>query len=510
MPTITRLEIKSFRGIRELVIDVPPEGAVISGGNARGKSSVLKAISAALAGQGIGPDAIRLGADQAEILVDLDAIKVRRSITAKGASLTVKNNDGDQWSKPQTRLNELFGTAALDALSFFLAEPKERRRMVMEALPVVVTAEDVARWAPGATKILQRVSLEGHGLEVLERLHQAFYEVRTEVNKAAKAARAEANAAANYPPAPDVAPTIEAAAQANVDAGNRFMQLQGRDAAAAEAKKGAQRTRALIVDAETGAADHRELAKRAPADHQLEAARALQVDAEREVQRIEKLLAAARAALQVAEAALDELVDAQVEATRHAKLAEEQERRAAELRGSLAEVEAMGVPAEEMAAARAELDRTVAVLEDAKAAARAAECAEDHRRMEALAVKREKDAAEIDAIVRRLATEAPQELAQRSAMIPGLGVSGDTITLDGVAIDSLSGAEQMRFAVDLCKRLNDKARILVVDGLERLDEDALETFVETATAGGWQLIGSRVSKGELVVEALQPAGKAAA
>src|SRR5262245_4802945 len=142
---ITRLEIHNYGGVKDLEIAVPAAGAVIKGGNARGKSSVLKAIGAALAAQGVGPEAIRKGEDGAEILVDLDAIRVRRAITAKGSSLTVTNADGDNWRKPQTRLNEILGSCPLDALSFFLAKPEERRTQVLEALPVQVTAEDVAR-----------------------------------------------------------------------------------------------------------------------------------------------------------------------------------------------------------------------------------------------------------------------------------------------------------------------------------------------------------------------------
>jgi hypothetical protein len=62
----------------------------------------------------------------------------------------------------------------------------------------------------------------------------------------------------------------------------------------------------------------------------------------------------------------------------------------------------------------------------------------------------------------------------------------------------------MTFAVDLCKRLNAKAKILVVDGLERLDPERLEAFVKTATAGDWQLLATKVDAGELVVEAIAP------
>lgn len=507
---ITKLDIRSFRGIRDLSITVPPEGAIVAGGNAKGKSSVLKAITAAIAGQGIGADAIRLGADKAEILIDVDAIRVHRSITRKGSTLTVKNAEGDNWSKPQTRLNELFGTAALDALSLFLAEPKERRKLVMEALPVTVTAEDVARWAPGATKIAGRVSLDGHGLEVLERLHKTFYDVRAEVNRAAKEARAAATSALSFPPGPDDAPALDDAAKANTEAGQALMQLQAREMAAVEARKASERTTTLIAELTASAESTRARHRGAPTDEQLAAAEATHTAAIAELQRLEDLIVLARKAESEANAHVKGILHTRERAAEAERKAVAEERRASELRESLASVDAMAVPEADLAAARAALATTVAALEDAKAAAAARAAQENADRLAARADKTEADAAQVDEIVRRLATEAPQELAQRSAMIPGLGFEGEAITLDGVSIDSLSGAEQMRFAVDLCRRLNAGCKILVVDGLERLDDDSLEDFVKFATADGFQLIGTRVSKGELVVEAISADAKEAA
>jgi len=508
MPKITRIDIKNYRGIVDLSVEVPPGGAIASGGNARGKSSFLKAITAAIAGQGVGPEAIHLGADQAEILVDMDALHVRRSITGKGGSLTVKNTDGSTWSKPQTRLNELFGTAALDALSFFLAEPKERRRILLEALPVTVTPEDVERWAPGATSILQRVSLEGHGLEVLERLHRIFYDVRKDVNAAAKAARAEADAAANFPPGPDGAPTIEEAAAANTAAGQTLVALQAREMAAVEARKASERTTTLIAELTANAASMCARHRGAPSDEQLAEAEGTHTATVAELQRLEDLIVIARKAESEANAHVRGIVHTRERAAEAEQNAVAEERRATELRASLASVDAMGVPPGELAAARSEVDRTSARLTDATAADTARRRAELHAGLERAATKREADAGEIDAIVKRLANDAPQELAKRAA-IPGIGINGDAITLDGVSLTDLSGAEQMKFAVDLSKRLNRNAGIIVVDGLERLDDDSLETFVKVATSDGTQLIGTRVSRGELVIEAISAEAAAA-
>lgn len=507
---ITRLEIKEFGGIRDMSIDIPDSGAIFAGGNGRGKTTVLRAIAAALAGQGIGPEAIRVGAERAEILIDLEALRVRRAITKKGSSLSVKNSAGDEWSRPQNRLREIFGSSPVDCLDFFLAPPKERRKLVMEALPVTVTAEDVARWAPGATKIAGRVSLEGHGLEVLERLYRTFYDVRAEVNRAAKDARAAATAALGFPPGPDDAPTLEDATKANAEAGQALVELQARDGAARKAKEASASSRARIEDLRARAAASEAVATAGPTVEQIGNAKAVVVKAEQAYEEAKKIAEGLREAVSIARDHHANLCELDAAATHEGKGALDLRKQAGEIEASLADLDAMAVPETEIATARVWLDKTVSLLEDAKAAA-AAKAAQEHAdALAARATKTEADAAQVDEIVRRLATDAPQELAQRSALIPGLRIDGETILLDGVSIDSLSGAEQLRFAVDLCRRLNASAKILICDGLERLDDESLEAFVTAATADGWQLLATRVSSGELVVEAISADTKEAA
>ena len=75
--------------------------------------------------------------------------------------------------------------------------------------------------------------------------------------------------------------------------------------------------------------------------------------------------------------------------------------------------------------------------------------------------------------------------------------------LDGVKLDGLCGREQITFAVEVARRANVKSKILVCDGLERVDPEQFETFVKEATRGGYQLIGTRVAAGDVVVEAIE-------
>ena len=159
---ITRIQVRNYRGISALDAEIPESGAVAKGRNGSGKTSLLKAVRAALAAQDVGPDAIRLGADKAEIVIDLGALAVRRAITAKGSTLTVKDG-GATVASPQTALRELLGTSPIDPLDLFLAPPKERRARILGALPVTVTSAELRRWAPDLD---EGTDCSGHGLEV--------------------------------------------------------------------------------------------------------------------------------------------------------------------------------------------------------------------------------------------------------------------------------------------------------------------------------------------------------
>lgn len=112
-------------------------------------------------------------------------------------------------------------------------------------------------------------------------------------------------------------------------------------------------------------------------------------------------------------------------------------------------------------------------------------------------------AEKLQAIATKMSTEAPAELLAAANGITGLTLQGDDILLNGVSMDGLSGREQLLFAVDVARRANASSQILVVDGLERVDAEAMPDFIKAATAGGYQLIGTRVDSGEVVLEAIE-------
>jgi hypothetical protein len=118
----------------------------------------------------------------------------------------------------------------------------------------------------------------------------------------------------------------------------------------------------------------------------------------------------------------------------------------------------------------------------------------------------QREAGDLDVIVKRLTTDAVSELAARTQMIPGLTFPDDEddIALDGYVFHVLSDSERIELCVELAKRLNPKGKLLRVNGLEQFDDDSLEDFVRMATRDGWQMIGTRVERGELRIVAIEP------
>ena len=510
MPKITRLTIKNFRGISSLDVEVPPAGAVIKGGNAQGKTSVLRAIAAALGGEGLGPEAIRLGADQAEILIDVDALKIRRGITAKGSSLVVKNGSGDVWAKPQSRLTDLLGTSPLDPLAFFEADAKARRRMVLDTVQIKVTDEDIERWI--GSRPIDIMPTDLHALLVVEQLRKRYYDARTEANRRSKDAYdALARARAEAPPEPvKVNATVEQAGEDLSAAERRRDEVRGRAAAADKARAATAATRERAAALRVQAHDVREAAILAPTCEVAEAAELARAAADKrceelrlKIQELQVALSQSQQAMMVADAECRRLADQAKLSADDIKRADGLEQQAADLEASLSAVDGLAVSEEEIGLAEAVVeaaDTTLKLAIDQAAfasyQASIADLAGAHEKAKA-------DAERLDAVVKTLTDVAPRELAARADMIPGLAIADDGITLDGVAIDALSGAEQLRFAVELARRLNARSKILVVDGLERLDATRYADFVRFATSDGFQLLGTRVADGGLVVEAIE-------
>lgn len=507
---ITRLVITNYRGIAERDMTVPPAGAVVRGRNAAGKTSVLKAIRAALSANDIGEDAIRIGADKAEILVDLGDLTVRRAITKKGSRLEVKDAKGFTAAKPQTLLTELLGTSALDPLDLFLAKPAERRKKVLEALPVTVTREQLLAWAPD---LPAGFSVEGHGLEVIERARAAVYEKRREANAAAKAAYDETEHARKAVPRveipADLASTPELQAnERNAAAASQSLLARQRAAGENAARAAVAREQIAKNRAEAG-----ELRARARATHptkeETEPHYSEMFAVKQTMAELEESLASAKKRYAELEEVDRKIGDRERQSESFDEQAARLEELAATIEGAVGQLSAPAVDAAEIERAAAAVQAATAAVELGRHRDTADKARQELASKEKAARVLVEEAEALDKAVKAL-TAAPAALLASAQGIPGLSLVGDDVALNGVAMSGLSGEEQMRFAVRVARLLNQKSRILVVDGLERLDPEQYRSFVQEATADGYQLICTRVDSGEIVIEALEQVADVAA
>jgi chemotaxis protein histidine kinase CheA len=494
---IHEVEIRDFRCISHAHVDVSEGGVLVEGPNGKGKTSFLGAVMATLMGRGISADAVKVGADRAEIRVDLGDVTVRRVIPRDGTPrVIVRRADGSDVAKPAAYLAELLGGGSLDPLDIYLASPKERKRKILAAVPARVTVEQLRKWVP---TLPDDFPTDGHALEVLEQLHEVAYKQRADANASAKQLRAAAVLAARVSAEAQVPPGAQpvADAEASERAASRSlaqleMQADAATRASAKAEEGwrtvasqreeAKRLRAAAVPSGQAAV------ARADADR-------LAAERDEIVAKLRDLEAKLSAAVRHAESTAAQVASARADHARAAQL----DASADALEQALSASSFAPVPEGDIARARADVEAALHVLGEARAAERARKLVEEAAQANERAKGAETEADRLDRIVCALRDDAPTSILTEANAIRGLRIAGDDVYLDNVNIATRSGAEQLTFAVEIAKRAHTgSARLLVVDGLERLDPEQLERFLRSATSGGWQVLGSRVGPGESV------------
>ena len=233
---IVRLEVESFKYLRAVQIDPKGNLVMVTGRNAQGKSSVLDAIFAALAGAGACPgDPIRHGEQSATIRLDLGEVIVTRRFTGAGSTLTLTNAEGAKFGSPQKMLDSLLGSLSFDPLEFTRLKPRDQFDQL---------------------RAVAKVELD---LDRLEALNRGEFDRRTDLNREAKAARVQLEGLrvppAEIPEPRDVAQLIQEVQDLNAMRGDAVTERQGRQRQVAEVdRKRAQieqlRQQAIALQAE--------------------------------------------------------------------------------------------------------------------------------------------------------------------------------------------------------------------------------------------------------------------
>jgi polyhydroxyalkanoate synthesis regulator phasin len=107
-----------------------------------------------------------------------------------------------------------------------------------------------------------------------------------------------------------------------------------------------------------------------------------------------------------------------------------------------------------------------------------------------------------------------RDLLNGAAMpLEGLSVDGGVLTFAGAAWDCMSGADQLRVATAIVRKLNPACGFVLIDKVEQMDLTTLREFAAWLQAEGLQAITTRVSRGDecqIVIEAGEVAEASAA
>jgi hypothetical protein len=485
------LRAENWMAIEAIDWPIPEAGMVVEGGNARGKTSILKALLGALTARGVEPEAVRLGEEKATLEVNLGHYSVKRVIqrNAKGGRgrVEVRREDGTIVPAPQTFLDDLLGPT-IDPLDLFLAKPADRRARILAAINSKVTIAQLRGWAPDVD---EKTDVSGHGLEVVERVHKLYYDRRHDQNATAKRAREEADRAIAAAEAqrrvlPDGAIPDTSTARDRVDeirAQIASLETTNREAARAERETADGRAQIEKLRAEARAL----VAKHPPIEDMIVESHAMNLDEQRKlVVRLEAELDAAKKVLAQREARYTTLIAERDAANEARERAAGMERQAESFEAMLGRVAAKSVP-------QRVIDEAHELLVEAECTLGAAEQRDralaEERKAADLATRAatvQAEADRLDGIVRALREDAPRALLA-GAGIEGLMLEEDgDVSLHGVKLGSLSGMEALRFATKIAKLAakDAKLKLLVVDGMERLDVEQRAEFEAMATEGG--------------------------
>lgn len=436
---VMKIEARNFLGLKE--VEITPTGNItcIKGRNGAGKTSILEAISLAFGG-GLSEKHIHKGEDSAEILLDLDAFSIHRKITAAGTkTLKVFSGEGFERSKPQAYLDAIVGKFAFNPIDFSFAPAKERNDILLSALEVAYSPADAL-----ADGVWTESDLDAEpGLSNLTGLNLV-----NALEKFHFGRRTDINR--NLKSAENTLSELKAKLPADFEA---FDQV-----AYDKLEKETEKVRDKIATAEkeeSGATlalanEVRKLAQIKEDVGELKFVQATFVDAfKEEATRIEKMK------------------------TGIAALCRELETKKGKLETMRESMAHFGI--------QTEIDT-----------------------LEKRIPNGERISKELSEMIEKLRGEIKTRLISSADLsIDGLTFADGAFLVNEIEIELLSESEKLKIGLEIAKKLNDKFRILCVDGVEKLDSETLKEFADNIAASGFQCFMTTCHDGPADVQTVE-------
>lgn len=438
--------------IKKLVaVEIKPSGDIvtIAGKNGAGKTSVLDAIWWALAGtSNVQAQPIRTGQNKARIRLDLGELIVERKFSKREdgeitTSIAVENADGARFPSPQKMLDALLGELSFDPLAFSRMDPRKQ------------------------FDELRRVSELDVDIDKLDALNKGDYAKRTDINRDAKAKRAQAEGIAV--PAGEPVPLVDESAliEELQKAGEQNTEIETRKSRREAAQKDANTKKA-------SAGEYRERSAKARQEAQ---------------QEHERAGTAAKTAYEKA------VSDAEIALKRSLNQANDFDVSATALLNSAAEIEKKIDAAPELpkpvdvTALRQKIEQACAsnkaTAERKQAAERKAQAVKEATELEA------QSKALTDGMEAREKAKA-DAIARAKLPVAGIGFGAGVVTYNGIPFEQASSAEQLRVSMSIAMAANPKLRVIRITDGSLLDDDSLAAITDMAKAGDYQVWIERV------------------
>ncbi len=478
------VRIKNFMGISNVEFK-PDQINQVVGENNQGKTTILKALEFVFKGSTNG-QLVKHGQDEAEVFIELpDGTSIRRRLTHEGKQSVIVR-DGADFKKdaPQSYLDTLVDKSGFNPLSVLDAD--KRHESILSAIPLVVTPEMLANRIGIDVKDLPKLTFKTkdgndvHGLLVIDEAYRYHDKRRTEVNRDALKAEEKFKAFESEfkPIAPPQTDKTEinlmretiSSRRARADAEIKTIQAVETDNATTQA----------TIDRYT--AEIEKIGKNQEA-FEKENSQAI-LDKEAQIEKLKKEI---------------ELLNADFEAknTLAKQRTDDGLRFIEETKKNFKPVPSKEKHEKELS----ELREQSAILDTADAEWKTYETVEASRRfLEKL--KSEWDDAQayaemIEARAKLLQKQFKIELMSTVEMpIEGLEYVDEVFMVNGVPIDQLNSATQMKLGINIARKKAKKSKIILADGIERLDDKVRTEFYKEIEDDGYTYFFSNVGEGD--------------
>lgn len=456
--------ISNFLGIREFSI-APGVVTVIQGPNGLGKSSLLESIKTHVVG---GNDAtlLRNGADHGEAILELsDGLKLRKDLKANGETprSVIHPQLGDM-KRPASIISKLCESLSIDPAAFMspALKPEQRVKIVLESMPLEVTAEQIAEGS-GVDLDIVKIGLVGtsgpcHALELIGHCRKRWEEFRADFGRQAKTQRGIAESI-QLPPDSSI-DWVDAIQCRQEDRDSRMLDVRNsRNAISSGYIKMKAAAERAMADAESAA-----------------------------VRRTNDAIEVLRVKLAAESARLRE--------TRDTAVREAERQRDTYLQ----QLDEESGP---------QIQRLTELVAEAQQYLAQGAVIESNRNlkssMEESAQTNEREWNRMQDAIQQLAKFEKSLL--ETLPIPGLEFRDGRLYFDGVVFERLNTAQRVFICIELAKLRAGELGIVVIDNLECLDQEHFDEFIRQALESGLQWVVGRVSDGALRVATIDTAGE---